>query len=126
MTGLAAGAVLIALVSSVADGDTLSLKDGPRVRLEGIAAPELRERAGEAAADIMRALALGRVAKCAAAGYRSYDREVMTCEVEGLDLGHVMIATGLARPCHVKGRQMYQPSLDRVDAVPRRLPGYCK
>jgi endonuclease YncB( thermonuclease family) len=126
MTALAAGAILIALVTRVSDGDSFALAGGPRVRLEGIAAPELAERGGGAAADVLRALALGREATCTAAGYRSYDREVMTCTVDGLDMGHVMIATGLARGCRVRGGVVYRPELDRPDALPRKLPGYCR
>ena len=126
VTGLAAGAVLIAIVAHVADGDTLRLADGPRVRLDGIAAPEIKERAGGAAADALRALALGREARCVASGYRSYDREVMACEVDELDLGRVMIAIGMARGCLVRGERRYPPELDRVDAVPRTLPRYCR
>lgn len=126
MTSLAAGAILVALVVGVHDGDTLTLANGPRVRLEGIAAPELAERGGGAAADVLRALALGREATCTAAGYRSFDREVMVCQVDGLDLGHVMIASGLARGCRVRGGVVYRPDLDRPDALPRKLPGYCR
>lgn len=126
MTTLAAGAVLVAIVVGVYDGDTITLQDGPRVRLAGIAAPELAEWGGGAAADVLRSLALGREATCTAAGYRSYDREVMACTVEGLDVGHVMIATGLARGCRVRGGVVYRPVFDRADALPRVLPGYCR
>lgn len=126
MIELAAGAVLIALVARVSDGDSIVLANGPRVRLEGVAAPELRERAGGTAADALRALALGREARCVASGYRSYDREVMTCDVDGLDLGRVMIAIGMARGCLVRGERRYPPELDRADAVPRTLPRYCR
>ena len=127
MTGLAAGAILVAMVIGVADGDTIALQGGTRVRLEGIAAPELKEPFGGQSSDALRRAALGQEATCVAAGTpQSHGREVMRCSVNGVDLGLAMVMFGHARVCWVRGKRPYEQALDRLGAVPATLPGYCK
>jgi endonuclease YncB( thermonuclease family) len=123
---LAAGAILIALVVSVTDGDTFRLDDGTIVRLSGIAAPEMHERGGREARAFVLARAIGQAATCVADGYRSYKREVMACEINGEDVGALLQSRGLARACHVRGKRRYSPTDDSPNAEPRRLPGYCR
>ena len=95
----------IAGTARVIDGDTLAL--GPvRIRLHGIDAPELGQTCqgsdgapwdcGAAAADRLAALIAGRRVTCAAREADRYGRIVATCAADGIDLGHALVAEGLA------------------------------
>lgn len=67
-------------VSRVIDGDTLECREGRRVRLAGISAPELDARGGTASKLVLELLAPpGRRLRCSPAG-RSYRRRVGWCD----------------------------------------------
>ena len=91
-----AGDQIEAAVSRVLDGDTLYVAS-TRIRLQGIAAPELDEPLGPEARDFLTAVALGRTAKCELTGERSFDRQVAVCRIDGQDLGRVMIENWFGR-----------------------------
>jgi endonuclease YncB( thermonuclease family) len=112
-----------ATVTHVADGDTITLGDGLRIRLAGLAAPEHDHKArpdpdvagrvwwpitaprgdhwgGPEATAAMRALVMRKTLHCNLTGESSYNRCVGTCEMQdGRDLGELMMAGGFARAC---------------------------
>ena len=89
----------------VIDGDTLRFGN-ERVRLMGIDAPELAQSCqnaeganwpcGEVARKAMVALIAPPDVKCEAAGRDRYGRILAHCRAGGTDLGHAMVAAGLA------------------------------
>ncbi len=117
------GGQLEDVVGKVIDGDTLYV--GPaKIRLEGIAAPELDEPLGPEARDFLTVIALGKPARCDLTSERSFDRQVAVCRIDGQDLGKVMVEAGLARDCpHFSGGR-YEPfETEQSRRLP--LPGYC-
>jgi endonuclease YncB( thermonuclease family) len=110
------GLVFACVVLSITDGDTLRCRDGTRVRLAGIDAPELPGHcrqgrkcvAGDASASTrtLASLAFGRTLTCRKVGV-SYDRVVAFCETGGIDLscaqfrgGHAVARyAGREQPC---------------------------
>ena len=93
-------------VTRVYDGDTLTLADRTKVRLWGIDAPERRQECeaasgrpypcGERAQQALEALALNREVVCEVKDIDRYHRTVGRCEVDGMDLGALLVRGGLA------------------------------
>ena len=88
-------------INCVVDGDTIWV-DREKIRLEGFNAPEMngecdRERrmAVEARAELRRALD-GRAFAIERSGTDRYGRTLATVRVDGEDVGHRLIARGLA------------------------------
>lgn len=80
-----------AMPARMIDGDTLDL-GGQHWRLCGIDAAEVSTRAGRRAREYMHELVDGRDVQCqVACNRRSYDRLVGYCEVDGQDLGRLML-----------------------------------
>lgn len=97
-------AILLCLVASVTDGDTMRCQDGTRVRLAGIDAPEMSVcRNGRMCAQgdpnrsqrALSALTLGRTIRCQPNG-RSYNRITAWCYAGRVDLSCRMVASGNA------------------------------
>jgi micrococcal nuclease len=109
----------------VVDGDTLDVA-GVRVRLKGVAAPELAEPGGEEARAFVAGLAEGRTVVCELTGERTRGRRVGHCSREGRDIGGEVIAAGLARDCPRYSQGRYAAA-ERPEAS-RRLPfpSYCR
>lgn len=110
-------------VTRVIDGDTIEV-NGHRIRLEGIAAPELKQPGGVDAWRAMQAVTFGELT-CRLTGAKSYNRDVAVCErAGGGDLGGLMVAMGWARDCprYSGGRYAYLET-GRNRALP--LPSYC-
>lgn len=93
-------------VVSVHDGDTLTCRDGTKVRLAAIDAPEIgpcRGRRGRvcvpgdgpASRNALNRLVLGRTIRCEKAGM-SYQRVVAWCGLNGIDLSCSMMRGGYA------------------------------
>ena len=118
-------------VARIVDGDGLRL-GGVEVRLQGIAAPELRQRGGREAARALKALAAGKPVTCYLDGTTTYDRVVGRCTVGGQDVGAVLVFGGWARDCPRYSRGDYAPYEAAARAAGRdlsrtyRLPGYCR
>ena len=135
LTGSAASAYQsVATVEGTArivDGDGLRL-GGVEVRLQGIAAPELREPGGRAAAQALALLTAGKHVTCYLDGTTTYDRVVGRCAVDGQDVGAVLVFNGYARDCPRYSRGDYAPYEAAARAAGRdlsrtyRLPGYCR
>ncbi len=112
-----------AVVGKVIDGDTLYV-GSTKIRLEGIAAPELDEPLGPEARDFLTAVALGRTAKCELTGDLSFDRQVAVCRIDARDLGKLIVEAGFARDCpHFSGGRYEAFEAERSKQLP--LPGYC-
>jgi micrococcal nuclease len=123
-----AAAAIAGAVTRVRDGDTIVVGRTP-VRLQGVAAPELRQPLGADARRYLRDLAEGRRVECEPDGTRSYDRIVAVCRLDGEDIGALLIRRGLARDCarYSKGRYA---ALEAAAGAPIRrlyeLPSYCR
>ena len=92
---LAASVVFLCTSPAVHDGDTFRCHDGPRVRVWGIDAPELRTDAGPASRRALTHLVAGKVLICRRKG-TSYDRVVALCTVRGRDVAADMVRQGQA------------------------------
>jgi endonuclease YncB( thermonuclease family) len=115
---LAASASAIELVGtaqSVADGDTLTLRDEQgvqhRIRLSGIDAPERGQPFSQVSRRSLDELTRGRklIATCPKSD--RYGRRVCTVRAAGDDLGVEQLARGLA--WHFKRYQKEQPAAER-------------
>lgn len=106
------------------DGDTIAV-GGVTVRLKGVAAPELQERGGAAAAAFMRDLIEGEIVVCELTNERSWGRRVGVCRLRGDDVGGALIAAGLARDCPRFSGGLYA-SIEPRPARELPLPGYCR
>jgi len=92
----------------IVDGDTFVLR-GVTIRLQGVDAPEARERCLDArgqsfacgtwATAQTRQLIDGRPLTCRDLGERTHERVVAQCHVGGQDLGALLIARGIVRAC---------------------------
>lgn len=118
-------------VTRVRDGDTIVVGRTP-VRLQGVAAPELRQPLGPEARRYLRDLAEGRRVECEPDGTRSYDRVVAVCRLDGKDVGALLVGRGLARDCprYSRGRYAAAEAAAEAGGSPiRRLykaPTYCR
>ncbi len=129
-----AGERLPALIgpARVIDGDTIDVA-GTRIRVGGIAAPEIGARAlsaaeraaGLAAKQWLEAYLATRWVLCRDTGERSRDRVVARCEVDGQDLGWLVVAAGHALDCPRWSRYAYRsvehPGLAQI----YQRPDYC-
>lgn len=91
------------------DGDNLRCANVPgSMRLQGIDAPEMPGacRRGRvcvdgdpfAARDYLRSLTAGKVLQCVQAATDNYDRRIVNCTANGVNIGCAMIAAGQAVP----------------------------
>lgn len=89
---------------SVVDGDTLA-RDGQRLRLQGIDAPELAQSCGAAHGDWacgqaaraqLAALVAGAATACSGRANDRYQRLLVTCRRGAQDLNAAMVAAGMA------------------------------
>jgi endonuclease YncB( thermonuclease family) len=107
---------LAGTVQSVADGDTLKLRDEQgvqhRIRLSGIDAPERGQPFSQVSRRSLDELTRGRqiIATCPKSD--RYGRKVCTVRAEGDDLGLEQLARGLA--WHFKRYQAEQPAAERA------------
>jgi len=111
-------------VTHIRDGDTIKVGPVP-IRLEGVSAPEIRERLGKESKKFMRDLVYGKLVSCNLKGPKTYDRFVAVCFLNGEDIGALLIKQGLARDCPRYSKRRYE-DLDRDSAKSRiKLPRYC-
>lgn len=85
------------IVVSVPDGDSLQLKDGRRIRLLGIDAPERGRCMAEEARGKLVSLALGRHVRLKNTVTDSYGRMLANVIVKDWPLQRTLLAAGLAR-----------------------------
>ena len=111
------------MVTKVRDGDTF-IVDGLPVRLNGVSAPELRERMGGKAKAFMVRLVHRKTVTCELNGEKTHDRWVGVCFHDGRDIGATIIAAGLARDCpRFSGGRYAGDETAQSRTLP--LPGYC-
>lgn len=82
-------------VCKVYDGDTFTLCNGQRIRVDGIDSPELKQPYGYQARDYARALILNRNVTLACNGW-SNDRRVCGVTINGRDFATLMVQAGFA------------------------------
>jgi len=109
--------------ASVIDGDTLRVA-GQKVRLQGLAAPELHEAGGQAAKNAMIDMVKGQQVSCELDGATSYDRVVGICYAAGKDVAAELVTRGLARDCPRFSGGRYG-ELETASAQGLPLPHYC-
>ena len=112
-------------VTHVRDGDTIKI--GPiAVRLEGVSAPELREKLGQQSKIFMRNLVIGKIVLCRLNGSKTYDRFVGVCFLDNKDIGATIIAKGLARDCPRYSGGRYKKLQTASAKRMIKLPKYCR
>lgn len=128
------GAQDIAGIARVVDGDGIAVGDIPDIRLQGIAAPEKRDRGGPESAANLRALVEGKAVVCRPDGTKTRGRPVAVCYVTGttIELGLHQVETGHARDCPRFSGGRYAQAEAKARAAGRvlsaiyPLPGYCE
>lgn len=113
---------IITGTATAVDGDTLKLGEY-RIRLKGIAAPEMREAGGPAAKAFLQGLTYGTILLCELTGEKTWDRHVAFCTMGDIDIGKAIIEMHYARPC-VRYSNRYAALEDEAHAV-LPLPAYC-
>lgn len=108
----------------IRDGDTIVVSGVP-VRLQGVAAPELKQKWGRASKSAMQRLVAGQRLRCELTGEKTHDRKVGTCFLDdGTDIGAAIIEEGLARDCPRYSHGRYAANeTDRSRTLP--FPDYC-
>lgn len=99
LTTIAAAEDIIGTVTSVYDGDTLTLtteSDVIKVRLADIDAPERKQPHGDAARQVLTALAHGKTAQIKVETRDRYGRTVGRVTVNGVDVNAEMVRQGAA------------------------------
>jgi micrococcal nuclease len=99
LAATAAGADFTGRVVSVADGDSLTLRNGTReiqVRLWGIDAPEHGQPWSKRAREALAARALRRDARVVERGIDAYGRTLARVSVDGTDLAEAQLRDGWA------------------------------
>lgn len=99
---------LSAGAAQIRDADTIVV-DGTPVRLQGVDAPELGTRAGQAAKRWMVHFLRGKEVRCEL----TYDRWVGVCFTDGGDIGAAVIGVGHALDCARYSGGRYQRDLRR-------------
>ncbi len=80
----------------IVDGDTLDVDD-TRIRLWGINTPERGQQGYEEAKEYLVKITANATLNCAAFYFDRYKRTVASCEIEGQDIGRMMVLSGMAR-----------------------------
>jgi len=114
---------ILAGQASVIDGDTIRIA-GQKVRLQGLAAPEMDEPGGRAAKNAMIQIVKGQQVSCQLDGTTTHDRVVGICYVGGRDVAEELVRRGLARDCPRFSSGRYR-ELETAAAQGLPLPGYC-
>lgn len=107
----------------VIDGDTIEVSN-VRIRLNGVAAPELKENGGKDSARFLVNALGAKSIKCSLSGERTYNREVGVCWLGNIDVGALIIASGHARDCPRYSKARYA-ALEPPEARKLPLPRYC-
>lgn len=89
---------VVAGKAHITDGDTLRIGK-TRVRFDGIAAPEKKDRGGQASTANLKRLIGGSKIECRLTGAKSYKRYIGTCYVNGRNLSELQVASGHALDC---------------------------
>ena len=110
-------------IGSAIDGDTITINNY-KVRLNGVAAPELNEEGGNEAKQAMQKILENKTIKCSLSGRKSYERYIGVCWIGAVDVGALIILQGFARDCFRYSRGRYS-ALEPRPARYLPLPQYC-
>lgn len=91
----------------IVDGDTLDVGK-TRIRLWGINTPERKEPGYEDAKEFLRKLTENATLNCAAFYYDKWKRTVASCEIDGQDIGRMMVLSGMAQDYTKYSNGFYQ------------------
>lgn len=105
------------IVVSVPDGDSLQLKDGRRIRLLGIDAPEKGRCMADEARQKLVELALGRHVRLKHTVTDSYGRMLGIVIIDGEPLQETLVSSGLARNRSSGSNPHYQVLKDAGEAA---------
>ena len=112
----------------VIDGDTIHVirnDNTTKVRLHGIAAPEMDQPGGKEATAFLERYAEGKAVRCVLEETRTEKFEMGTCFVGGQDLAAAVVKAGFARDCPSFSGGKYR---NFESAKSRKLffPNYCR
>jgi micrococcal nuclease len=108
-------------VNEVVDGDTLRLKDGSYVRLEGFDAPELGECMGQTAKDRLTQMTMGKVIDLKEGGWDKYNRRLGVVTAGGMKVAEVMLSEGLGQYSWVKDYDISLLKMARDGAIKQKI-----
>ena len=91
----------------VIDGDTI-VADGIRIRLWGIDAPEKKETYFLPSKMLLESMLKTGELKCKFIEKDRYQRHVMHCTIDGLDIGSMMVQVGMAKDYSKYSGDYYQ------------------
>jgi len=116
-------------VVKVRDADTIEIATNQgryAVRLNGVDAPELKERGGQAGKRWMQRTYVNAIVTCEFNGQKTYDRYVAVCfDRNGTDIGAAVIAAGHARDCpRYSGGRYRKYETDASRTIPSKR--YCR
>lgn len=117
-------------IATIQDGDGV-LFGQVEVRLQGIAAPELKDNMGRESYLGLADLAEGKEVVCELDGTTANRRPVGVCYVDGQDIGRQMVLAGLARDCPRYSKGRYRDDEAQAARAGRdlsavyELPRYC-
>jgi endonuclease YncB( thermonuclease family) len=112
----------------VIDGDTIHVisgKDTVKVRLHGIAAPEMNQPGGKEATAFLERYAEGKPVRCVLDQRRTSKFVIGTCYVGGQDIAAAVVKAGLARDCPSLSGGKYR-AFESPAARKLFFPDYCK
>lgn len=92
-------------VVEVHDGDTFTLKDGQRVKLLGVNAPELGNCLADKATDKLKSFVLDKVVELREEKRDTYGRRMGLVYIGNILVNKEMLGSGLARPDYTKNSQ---------------------
>jgi micrococcal nuclease len=112
----------------VIDGDTINVINGDnttKVRLRGIAAPEIDQFGGKEATAFLEKFAEGKPVQCVLDAPKIKQFDIGTCYVRGQDIAAAVVKAGWARDCTRLSGGKYR-NLERPEAKKLFFPDYCK
>jgi len=112
----------------VIDGDTIHvMRNGntTKVRLHGIAAPEMDQPGGKEATAFLERYAEGKPVRCVLEETRTEKFEIGTCYMGGQDIAAAVVKAGFARDCPSYSGGRYR-ALESANSRKLFFPNYCK
>jgi len=112
----------------VIDGDTIHvMRNGntTKVRLHGIAAPEMDQPGGKEATAFLERYAEGKPVRCILEETRTEKFEIGTCYMGGQDIAAAVVKSGFARVCPSYSGCRYR-ALESANSRKLFFPNYCK
>lgn len=100
--------------SYIVDGDTLDVGK-TRIRLWGIDTPEREEPGYLDAKEFLNSITMNATLNCLAMYYDRWKRTVASCEIDGQDIGRIMVLSGMAKDYKKYSKGFY----DKAEAQAR-------